>query len=216
MIPTPFPTDFPMDRARFPGPCFGARRARRGRGVAAVFIDGGYLDKLLFSLLDGARLDYARLIQRMAEPDALFRAYYYHCLPYLGPDPSPERRERRRAKARFFGALRHLPGLEVRLGHLVKRGRDAAGRDIFVQKRVDCMVGVDLALLAGKGAVTRVALLAGDEDLAPAVNAAKRLGVVVTLWHGGWVGGTAPSRELLEISDERRVLDKQRMGTLIT
>ena len=37
----------------------------------------------------------------------------------------------------------------------------------FEQKRVDNMIGVDMALLAGKAKITRVALFSGDSDYIP-------------------------------------------------
>ena len=64
------------------------------------------------------------------------------------------------------------------------------------------MVGVDMALLAGKGKVERVALFSGDSDLVPAVEAVKQEGIIVTLWHGE-SPKTRPSRELFEVCDER-------------
>lgn len=78
-----------------------------------------------------------------------------------------------------------------------------------MQKRVDCMVGVDMALLAGKGKVTSIGLFSGDSDLLPAIEAVKREGVLVTLWHGSFSPETTPSRELFEISDERRELTRE-------
>ena len=50
----------------------------------------------------------------------------------------------------------------------------------------------------------------GDSDLIPAIEAAKREGVLVTLWHGSLASDeTRPSRELFEIADERRELTKE-------
>jgi uncharacterized LabA/DUF88 family protein len=63
---------------------------------------------------------------------------------------------------------------------------------IFVQKRVDNMIGVDMALLARKGKVTNVGLLTGDSDYIPSVEAVKREGVLVTLWHGSFSANTRP------------------------
>jgi uncharacterized LabA/DUF88 family protein len=68
------------------------------------------------------------------------------------------------------------------------------------------MVGVDMALLAGKGKITNAAIFTGDSDLIPAIEAVKREGVLVTLWHGSFSASTRPSRELFEIADERRQL----------
>lgn len=175
-------------------------------GVAAVFIDGGYLDKVLFYDHQNRRIDYQKLVQEMVAPDELLRAYYYHCLPYQSNPPTEEERSRYSAKHRFTTALSFLPRFEVRLGRLAFRGYDTTGKPIFEQKRIDNMIGVDMALLAGKGKITNVVLLTGDSDYIPSVEAIKREGVVVTLWHGSFSPSTAPSRELFEICDERREL----------
>lgn len=71
------------------------------------------------------------------------------------------------------------------------------------------MLGVDMALLAGKGKITNLAIFTGDSDLIPAIEAAKREGILVTLWHGSLTSDdTRPSRELFEIADERKELTK--------
>jgi uncharacterized LabA/DUF88 family protein len=63
-----------------------------------------------------------------------------------------------------------------------------------------------MALLAAKGKITNVALMSGDSDLVPVVEAVKRESILVTLWHGSYSRDTRPSRELVEICDERREL----------
>lgn len=172
-------------------------------GVAAIFLDAGYLDKVLLHDHGGARVDLSKLSVEMAAPDDLLRSYYYNCLPYQGNPPTPEERERYGAMHRFITRLKYLPRFEVRLGRLAFRGYDTDGHPIFVQKRVDCMVGVDMALLAGKRTITSLSLFSGDSDLLPAVEAVKREGVIVKLWHGSNGLQTRPSRELVEICDER-------------
>ncbi len=173
-------------------------------GKAAVFIDGGYMDKLLYHEFQNRRIDYDKLAQEMAAPDELMRCYYYHCLPYRGNPPTQEERERYSSMHKFTKKLRFLPRFEVRLGRLAKQGEDRDGKPIFVQKRVDCMVGVDMALIAAKGKITDVALLSGDSDVIPAVEAVKHESVLVTLWHGSLWGRACPSRDLLETCDERK------------
>ena len=168
-------------------------------GTAAVFLDGGYLDKVLA----GRRIDFARLAIELAEPDEVLRTYYYHCLPYQNRTPTQDERGRYASAHRFMTALKHLPRFEVRLGRLAFRGQDGDGRPIFIQKRVDTMIGVDMALLAGKGKITNAVILSGDSDMVPAVEAVKREGVLTTLWHGSYSGSGVPSRELVEICDER-------------
>ncbi|MFQ5895172.1 MAG: NYN domain-containing protein [Nitrospinota bacterium] len=166
-------------------------------GSVAVFLDGGYIDKVLYYDFANARIDFEKLAKEISSPDELLRAYYYHCLPYLGNPPTEEEKSRYASKHGFITALNHLPRFQVRLGQLAFRGGE------YIQKRVDCMVGVDMALLAGKGKIHRAALFSGDSDLLPAVEAVKREGVLVTLWHGSFSRDTSPSRELFEICDER-------------
>jgi uncharacterized LabA/DUF88 family protein len=183
--------------------------------ATAVFLDAGYLDKILYFDHRNARLDYQRLAQALADPDALFRAYYYHCMPYQGNPPTADERDRYSSKHRFMTALRNIPRFEVRLGRLAKVGRNEDGSPIFVQKRVDCMVGVDMALLAGKRTITTVALLSGDSDLIPAVEAVKQEGVIVTLWHGSDSRDSRPSHDLVQVCDERRELTPEIVARIL-
>ena len=50
-------------------------------GTTAVFIDGGYLDKVLHYDHSNQRIDYEKFSQLMSGDDELLRTYYYHCLP---------------------------------------------------------------------------------------------------------------------------------------
>jgi len=172
----------------------------------AVFIDAGYLDKIMYFDHANARLDYQLLTHELVAPDSLFRAYYYHCMPYQGSPPTAEERERYSSKHRFITAIGNLPRFEIRLGRLAKVGVESDGKPLFIQKRVDCMVGVDMALLAGKRTITNVVLVSGDSDLIPAVEAVKREGVIVTLWHGSASPNSRLSHDLVQICDERREL----------
>ena len=146
-------------------------------GVTAVFIDGGYLDKVLYREHANARIDFEKLSKLMAGSDELLRPYYYHCMPYQGNPPTPEESARYASRHRFTTRLSLLPRFEVRLGRLVCRGVDRnTGERIFQQKRVDCMIGVDMAILAGKGKITNAALFTGDSDLMPAVESVRVIG----------------------------------------
>ena len=101
--------------------------------VTAVFIDGGYLDKVLYHDHANRRIDYARLVGAMTGDGELLRAYYYNCLPYQSSPPTEEEKRRYAAKHRFITALLHLPRFDVRLGKLAYRGRDERGKPIFQQ-----------------------------------------------------------------------------------
>jgi uncharacterized LabA/DUF88 family protein len=184
-------------------------------GIAAAFLDGGYIEKVLHHDHGEPRIDFEKLVHLMVEPDELLRAYYYHCLPYQSNPPTEEESQRYGARHRFITALSFLPRFEVRLGRLAYRGLGVDGAPIFQQKRVDCMVGVDMALLAGKGKITHVAVFTGDSDIIPALESVKREGVLVTLWHGSFSPSTRPSRELVEIADERRELTAEIVNRIL-
>lgn len=169
----------------------------------ASFIDGAYLDFMLKEEFDTARVDYQKLSDKMANGLDVLRTYYYHCLPYQSNPATLEERERFGKAQRFFTVLRRLPRYEIRLGKLAFRGFDGDGKPIFEQKRVDILLGVDLALLAGKNQISHAALLAGDSDFLPAVSAAKQEGVLIWLYHGKNV-----HNDLWEEADERFRIDQ--------
>ena len=102
------------------------------------------------------------------------------------------------------------PVFEVRLGRLEFRGNAADGRPIFVQKRVDIMLGVDMVQLSAKGHVQQVILLAGDSDFIPAVVAAKAEGVLVRLFHG-----SNCHADLLREVDERVQLNQALIDSVL-
>jgi len=163
-------------------------------GRVAIFIDGGYLEYVQHSF-GNLRVSFDRFTATLAHPDELLRTYYYHCLPYKSPSPSPEEAERFARKQRFFHALSRLDRFEVREGTLALRGWDrSTGKPILEQKRVDIKLAVDLVLLAVKHQITRAVIVTGDSDFLPAIQAAKNEGVVIHLCHG--VGEHRPHRDL--------------------
>jgi len=174
-------------------------------GRTAVFIDGAYIEFLIREEFSEMRVDFARLSEKLAAPGELLRTYYYHCLPYQGANPGEEEAKRYLNKLRFFRTLDRLPRFEVRLGEIVYRGVREDGRENFVQKRVDMMLGVDLVRLSETGQITDAILLASDSNLVPAVAAAKENGILVTLYYGRRAGA---NEDLWTICDERNVIDE--------
>jgi hypothetical protein len=57
---------------------------------AAIFIDGGYLEKLLINQFGGARVSFAKVSAHLAKSRDILRTYYYHCKPYQSPKPTPD------------------------------------------------------------------------------------------------------------------------------
>ena len=188
----------------------------------AIFIDGGYLDVLTRDVFR-IRIDSGRLSERITrivaegatEPLDLLRTYYYDCLPYQSNPPTAEEQERLRRKENRFNALRRLDSYTVRQGRLMLRGRDAQGRPIFQQKRVDLLLGLDFALLSAKSRITHAAVVSGDSDLIPAVEAAQQEGIATWLFHGPYQPGASTyAAELWTAADKRVEMDRAFMESV--
>ena len=169
----------------------------------AIFIDGAYLQKISYQASITYRMDISKLVDWIAGDLPIRRVYYYDCLPYQSPQPTEEEKDRFSKKQKFFQALESFDRMEVRLGRLEKRGEDRAGNPLFNQKRVDLQMGLDFAFAALRQRIFYAALLSGDSDLCPAIEAAKNEGVITRLVHGA--SGTYHN-QLWGIVDERREL----------
>jgi uncharacterized LabA/DUF88 family protein len=180
---------------------------------AAIFVDGGYFDRVSRDC-GSPRIDFGKLATELAKPNDLLRTYYYHCLPYQSPVPTPEEIERHQGKQRFFSALNRLNRFEVREGKLEFRGVDKDTlKPIFEQKRVDIYLGVDLVMLAVKNKIARAILITGDSDFLPAIRAAKNEGVLIHLYHGS--GPQQPHRDLWEEADDRTVITPELLSNFL-
>jgi len=184
----------------------------------AVFIDGGYIGRIARDEFKVSP-DYGKLSQgiteqirdRDSEPVELLRTLFYHCMPYQSPKPTTAESERFGQARKFYDALGRLPRFQVRLGRLHYRGNDSQGHPIFQQKRVDLLLGLDFALLAGKHQIGHAAIISGDADLIPAVEVAKQEGVCVWLFHGP---EHTYARELWDVADERVALTQPFMDSI--
>jgi hypothetical protein len=93
--------------------------------------------------------------------------------------------------------IANLPLVKLRLGNLNAQGQ---------QKGVDAQLRADLEALARHRAITDAVLLAGDEDMLPAVEAAQRYGVRVHLWGVEPTHGSNQAEWLVWESDTVEVL----------
>ncbi|MCS6784763.1 MAG: NYN domain-containing protein [Candidatus Caldarchaeum sp.] len=181
---------------------------------AAVFIDGGYFEKLLKhyfadrrkdletyrEIVVEPRIDFLRLSEQLCRGYERFRTYYYNCMPYQSNPPTPEESERYGNKRRFIHYLQRLPRFQVRLGRL----RKTATGD-FEQKGVDVQLAIDLVELAAVRAISKAVLIGGDADYVPPVKKARDFHVIVELYyHPRHV-----SSELLDACDERTEITKE-------
>ncbi|MCS6769693.1 MAG: NYN domain-containing protein [Candidatus Caldarchaeum sp.] len=181
---------------------------------AAVFIDGGYLEKLLKHYfaekrIDPAanrevmvepRIDFLRLSELLCKGYERFRTYYYNCMPYQSNPPTREESERYSNKRRFIQYLQRLPRFQVRLGRLRKT---ASGE--FEQKGVDVQLAIDLVELAAVRTIRKAVLIGGDADYVPPVKKARDFHVIVELYyHSRHV-----SDELFDACDERTEITEE-------
>jgi uncharacterized LabA/DUF88 family protein len=170
----------------------------------AIFIDGGYLDKVVRHEFDEAKIDFRSLsdaIVTAIHPSAdIFRTYYYHCLPYKSSPPTQEESERFSAAQNFMDAINRLPRFTVRYGRLARRGPDRNGKFTFEQKMVDVYLSIDLVHMSLKSRITHAAIVAGDSDFVPAIELARNEGICTWLFHGD---RSNVHQQLWDLMDER-------------
>lgn len=166
---------------------------------SAVFIDGGYLTKVLERDFGKAKIDLLKFAEALAKGTDRLRTYYYNCMPYQSSPPTDEERRRFAAMDRYLHALRKLPRFEVRMGRLAYFGGQ------FVQKRVDILLAVDLVRMSWGRQIQKAILVTGDSDFVPAICAAKDAGVVTHVYYSR----ATVHDELLLACDERTEIDQK-------
>jgi uncharacterized LabA/DUF88 family protein len=164
----------------------------------AIMVDVGYIYASAGELLFGAasrreyRVDADKLIQaltRNADDQVrgeLLRVYWYDA----ARDRVPTIDQR---------VIAQMPWVKLRLGNLNARGQ---------QKGVDAQIRADMEALARHRAITDAILVAGDEDMVPAVEAAQAFGVRVHLWGIEPPYGTNQAERLVWESDTVEVLER--------
>ncbi|MER5180394.1 NYN domain-containing protein [Streptomyces sp. NPDC002896] len=173
----------------------------------AIFVDAGYLyaaagrlaagteDRRAFDLdaegLIDALIDKARSI---FADSRLLRVYWYDGA-------------RRRIHTAEQQSIAELPDVKVRLGNLNANNQ---------QKGVDSLIRSDLESLARHRAISDAALIGGDEDLVPAVEAAQGYGARVHLWGVEAPEGRNQAEPLLWEVDSQRTFDLEFFKPYIT
>ncbi len=164
----------------------------------AVMVDVGYIyaaaGELLFSASSRReyRVDADKLIQALTKHaedrvrGELLRVYWYDA----ARDRVPTIDQR---------VIAQMPWVKLRLGNLNARGQ---------QKGVDAQIRADMEALARHRAITDAILVAGDEDMVPAVEAAQAYGVRVHLWGIEPPYGTNQAERLVWESDTVDVLER--------
>jgi len=144
----------------------------------AVFIDNGYISKILKNHFGEPSLDYEKFSNNLCkENEDRLRTYVYMCMPYQSNPPTSKESQMYADADRFKSALEKLPRFEIKLGKLQKIG------NIFKQKMVDILLSVDLVQLCLSRQIQTAILVAGDRDYVPAVKAAKDAGTLIRLFY---------------------------------
>jgi uncharacterized LabA/DUF88 family protein len=164
----------------------------------AIMVDVGYIYASAGELLFGAasrreyKVDADKLIQALTRHaddmvrGELLRVYWYDA----ARDRVPTIDQR---------VIAQMPWVKLRLGNLNARGQ---------QKGVDAQIRADMEALARHRAITDAILVAGDEDMVPAVEAAQAYGVRVHLWGIEPPYGTNQAERLVWESDTVEVLER--------
>ena len=160
----------------------------------SIFIDGSNLYHALRSNMGRYDLNFAEFASKLCGPRSLFRTYYYNVVQYSG-----QWAEGQRDQQEFLNALRATPYLEVRLG-----GTKLA-QGVRVEKGIDVMLATDLLHFAWINLYDIAVLVSGDSDFAYALQAVKNMGKHVEVAYFE----TNISRELLDIADNRHLLDQK-------
>lgn len=166
---------------------------------AAVFIDGGYLSKVLKLVFSETRIDYEKFSNKLCEGCERWRTYYYDCMPLLPNNPTEQDKERYAGKQRFIDRLKRLNRFEIRLGKLIQ----IPDRDRPIQKGVDVLLSVDLTRMSWDKQIQKAILVTGDSDFVPAVIAAKDAGVLVITYYSRGAPDVYAHDALLTCCDER-------------
>lgn len=159
----------------------------RKRNRMSVFIDGGYYNAMQryyqtdFDFLYFTEEVHKQLAAKAGLLDTV-HTFYYDCEPYTDVDSTAEELEALSKRRSYFGFLR-TNSVRVREGVVVKRTTESR-LVTYQQKRVDLLLGLDIAEECDKGLMSHLALVAGDADLIPAVEFAGHRGVQVWLLHG--------------------------------
>lgn len=167
---------------------------------AAIFIDGGYLNRVLKNNFNGFDIDYLKFCNFACEllRAERLRTYYYNCMPIKRKDNDLDEK-RYQGVQKFFAKLKRLPRFEVKLGRLQLIGNQ------FRQKMIDVLMSLDIVNMCFDKQISHVILIAGDADFVPAIKKAKDCGAIVHLFYHS----SSAHNELLDEIDELHEISKE-------
>ena len=132
----------------------------------AIFIDGSNL----YHSLDGAKIDFEKLIKELSKNKILTNAFYY--ITSLDISSNEEKYWKHQ---KFLAELGKIPGFKVVLCTL-RKSKDKQGKFNFEVKGDDVYLANDLLVGAYENLYDTAILVSGDEDFVPVINTLRRLG----------------------------------------
>jgi uncharacterized LabA/DUF88 family protein len=171
--------------------------------ISYLFVDGACLDKVLegwgrdFGDGQPAQINYVRLA------DSYAKVFYYDAIPAKKLDEADADYDARiEPKLSKIRALRELDKYHVYEGD---QRRGANRKDRPEQKKVDVLIAVDMLLHTVRRNMHKAALLTGDRDFVPLIQALVREGMDVSLLYPKG----ATHEELIASADQKLALDPE-------
>lgn len=165
-----------------------------------VFIDGSNLYHALKRCDKSTRVNYYEfskaLVEAVGNDTRLVRTYFY--IPQFDEMDQPEKAK---GQQPFFDSLYRTPFLEVRAGKVVPL-RDGG----WTEKGIDVRMATDIVHYGAHKFYDTAVIVTADQDLVPAVEAAKEYGNHIIV--AGFFNGHGFSKDLMNISDRTISLDE--------
>ena len=167
-------------------------------GDRYLFIDGGYAHQIYRDAMQAVfgvagELSVAKIVLQIN----VFRTYYYDCLDDSQKDGESKSAFdlRLQSQEAYFSQIESLPRVHLRLGTVMGRRRR--------QKEVDVLLAVDMLTHGFNRSMGQAALVAGDLDFRPVVDALIRAGIYVEVWYEN----TSGSKGLYRAADLGRPIN---------
>jgi len=165
-----------------------------------MFIDGGYLNRVLKNCFDAVNIDYLKFCNTTCKDLNVnrLRTYYYHSLPIIRKGNKDD--ERRYSKMKLFiDNLKRLPRFEVKLGKLQLIGEQ------FRQKMVDVLMSIDIIKKSIRKMIKQIIIIAGDADFVSAIKMSKDNDILIHLFYHP----SSIHNELLDEIDELHFISEE-------
>ena len=167
---------------------------------ASVFIDGGYLARILKDKFNEVRINFGKLSDELCKSIncTRLRTYYYTCEPLVRKGNQKDSR-RQATFQKFLSKLKRQSRFDVKLGKL------QCINGVFKQKMVDVLMSLDIVNMSFDNQIQHIIIIAGDSDFIPAIKYAKYHGTIIHLFYHP----SSIHNELLDYVDERYIITQE-------